>query len=530
MTFSKNLTWISYLFIFVIVTSCSRDNDSDNIPVNNPPDDFVLLEITNNAVDVPVNPQFSWGRATDSDGDSVTYSFLLDEGNDTPTSVLASQLQSTDFTVITNLELNTLYSWQIIASDGKGGITSSDVFSFTTRRNQPPTDFNLLQVPNNEANTDLKPVLTWGDATDPDGDTVTYTLLLDMGNDDPSTIVADNLADTSFEILQNLTHNTTYSWRIIASDGQGNETNSEVFTFTTRLFRETLATSNAQFSTRTEHSLIEFNGKLWVIGGYHAGNGSVNGGLLNDVWSSMDGVTWTEEVTNNLSTSFTPRTNHTTVVFQNKIWIIGGGGTNSLLNDVWSSTDGINWTLENNNANFAARISHTSVVFDNKIWIIGGENGTSEFDDIWSSTDGVNWILVTDDVVFPARFQHSCTVFQDKIWVIGGINSEQGSGLGDLNDVWSSSDGVNWSLENVDSDFSPRRGHSSVVYKDRIWVIAGNLRNDLWSSKDGINWSLETETANFNARSQQASLVFDDKLWVVGGWMGSLLNDVWFFD
>ncbi len=531
MVISKNLNQIKCLFLFLLIFSCSRNDDaSNNDASNNPPNNFALLEIENNSLEVSLNPQFSWGRAADPDGDSVTYSFLLEVGNGTPCNVLASGLQTTDFNVNTSLEINTMYSWQVIASDGNGGTTNSEVFSFNTRENQPPDAFDLLETPNGAMNITLNPTLIWDNAIDLDGDTITYNILLDEGNQNPSTIIADDLQQTTFKITENLDHNTTYYWQVIALDNQGNSTASEIFSFTTRLFRETLVTSEAQFSTRTEHSLIEFNGKLWVLGGTSFEDTETTNGLLNDVWSSTDGINWTEEVPNNSSTSFTPRTGHTTIVFQNRIWVIGGGGINSLLNDVWSSPDGINWTLENNSADFIARFEHTSVVFDNKMWVIGGEDGTFEFNDVWSSSDGINWVLATDNASFPARFKHTSTVFQEKIWVIGGINSVQGSGLGELNDVWSSMDGINWALETINADFSPRRGHSSAVYKNRLWVIAGVISNDIWSSKDGITWKQETEVVEFSRRAEQANLVFDNKLWIVGGWMGSLLNDVWFFD
>ncbi|MCF1423161.1 Kelch repeat-containing protein [Mangrovimonas futianensis] len=404
----------------------------------------------------------------------------------------------------------------LIISCGKDDDSSS---------NLPPNDFQLLQVENNAINVSLNPQLVWENALDPDGDTVTYTLLLDLGIENPVTTISSNITSTSFNIVTELERNSNYFWRIIATDNNGNTTESEVFTFTTIEITQTLVTSNADFSTRTEHSLIEFNGKLWVIGGYHASNGGINGGLLNDVWSSSDGINWTEEVPNNSPKSFTPRTDHTTLVFQNKIWVISGGGTASLLNDVWSSPDGITWTQETASANFPARYAHTSVVFDNRIWIIGGRSQSSSYlNDVWSSTDGVTWTQETNNAAFMPRGFHSCGVFQEKIWVIGGYVS------GNMNDIWSSSDGINWIEETSNSGFSERRGQSTVIYKNRIWVIAGDLNNDVWSSADGINWKVEISNANFAGRGDQANVVFDDKLWIVGGWMGSLLNDIWYLD
>ncbi|MER3376366.1 MAG: hypothetical protein RIM83_17130 [Allomuricauda sp.] len=528
----KKIKLISFYLFVTLILSCSKGDDSpnNNTPINRPPINFSLLEVPNNAVDVSINPELTWERSTDPDGDSVKYQLLMDKGQTDPSTVLVSDLQNASFTVNATLEINTLYSWKVVASDGNDGLTNSETFTFITRGNISPNNFSLLEVSNGQENIVLNPELKWETAIDPDGDLVLYDLHLNAGTNAPVTVIAKEIQSTSFEIPDNLDYNTTYSWQVIASDDKGNSIASEIFSFSTRKFQETLVTSNAAFSTRTEHSLIEFNGKLWVIGGYHAANGSVNGGLLNDVWSSTDGVNWTEVVPNNSPESFIPREDHTTVVFQNKIWVIGGGGINGLLNDVWSSPDGITWTQETDNAGFVGRRAHISLVFNDRIWMIGGEDGNFAYNDVWSSSDGIEWEVETNNAAFSPRFMHSSAVFQEKIWVIGGINSNQGSGVGNLNDVWSSSDGVSWSIETVDASFSPRRGHSTAVYKNRLWVIAGNLNNDLWSSEDGINWNEETEVINFSGRGEQANLVYDDKLWIVGGWRGSLLNDVWFFD
>ena len=517
--YKQILTLLTFLFIM----SCGKDDDSTI--TNRPPNNFQLIQVDNNAINISLNPQLIWESALDPDGDTVTYTLLLEQGQTNPSTIISSNLQTTNFTIITSLENGTTYSWQVVASDVNGGTTNSEIFNFTTQENQPPGNFNLLQVSNNETDVDLSPSLSWENAIDPEGDIITYTLLFDLGIENPITPIASNIASTSFNIEIELERNSTYFWQVIATDNNGNTTGSEIFTFRTREINQTLVISSAEFSTRTEHSLIEFNGKLWVIGGFHASNGGVNGGLLNDVWSSLDGINWTEEVPNDSPTSFQPRANHTTIVFQNKIWIIGGGGlSNTFYNDVWSSSDGINWVQETGNTGFPGRFAHTSEVFDNKLWILGGRDQFSYFNDVWSSSDGVNWTQETDNGAFMPRGYHSSAVFEDKIWVIGGFAS------GDKNDVWSSIDGINWVQETTNAGFSERGGQSTAIYKNRIWVIAGGLNNDVWSSADGIQWNIEISNADFDDRGEQANFVFNDKLWIVGGWMGSLLNDVWYLD
>lgn len=50
--------------------------------------------------------------------------------------------------------------------------------------------------------------------------------------------------------------------------------------------------------------------------------------------------------------------------------------TNGVGNEVWNSGDGTNWTCVTHSAAFSSRGNHTSVAFNNSIWVIGGgENG-----------------------------------------------------------------------------------------------------------------------------------------------------------
>jgi hypothetical protein len=50
-------------------------------------------------------------------------------------------------------------------------------------------------------------------------------------------------------------------------------------------------------------------------------------------------------------------------------------------NDVWYSSDGANWIQATNSAGWSSRDGHTSVVHDNKMWVIGGDY----LNDVWYS-------------------------------------------------------------------------------------------------------------------------------------------------
>ena len=224
------------------------------------------------------------------------------------------------------------------------------------------------------------------------------------------------------------------------------------------------------------------------------------------------------------SAGWSVRSHYASVVFDNKMWVIGGYIGGGLKNDVWYSSDGVNWTQATASAGWSARSYHTSVVFDNKMWVIGGETWTSPYykNDVWYSSDGVNWTQATASAGWSARSYHTSVVFDNKMWVMGGSGS----------DVWYSSDGVNWTRATASAGWGARYGHTSVVFNGKMWVIGGlvngSYKNDVWYSSDGVNWTQATASAGWSARCYHTSVVFDGNMWVMGGQDSSgLKNDVW---
>jgi N-acetylneuraminic acid mutarotase len=63
------------------------------------------------------------------------------------------------------------------------------------------------------------------------------------------------------------------------------------------------------------------------------------------------------------------------------------------------------WTQATANAGWSKRAGHTSVVFDNKIWVIGGDEHSSSayYNDVWHSSNGINWTQATANAGWQAR-------------------------------------------------------------------------------------------------------------------------------
>lgn len=133
-----------------------------------------------------------------------------------------------------------------------------------------------------------------------------------------------------------------------------------------------LVAPHAPWSAREGMVVAVFKDRMWVIGG-HVGNYR----MLNDVWSTSDGLKW-REVTGNAP--WKPRRLPTVEVFNGKIWLMGGlHKEGEVLNDVWFSEDGKNWTQATDNAPWCPRAAHASAVFDSKVWVMGGAKWDTGF-------------------------------------------------------------------------------------------------------------------------------------------------------
>jgi Concanavalin A-like lectin/glucanases superfamily len=229
--------------------------------------------------------------------------------------------------------------------------------------------------------------------------------------------------------------------------------------------------------------------------------------------------------------------------FQGKMWLLGGWNPNFVPDtnsEVWSSADGLNWTLVTI-APWQRRHDAGYAVFDNKMWIVGGDKETGHYqNDVWCSGDGVNWQQVTDTVPWANRATQYVLAFADRLWLMGGqqIFETQVPPVVAFNDVYSSVDGANWQQATPAAPWSPRGMIlGNVVFQGRMWVIGGGLydirtfNNDVWSSPDGVHWTLVLAQAPWSPRQFQNIVVFDSKIWVLAGGdpqsQGGL-NDVWY--
>ena len=290
----------------------------------------------------------------------------------------------------------------------------------------------------------------------------------------------------------------------------------------------------ADWQARDSAGEFVYDNHLWILGGWYTPK------IPNprDVWKSPDGKQWTctVKVAPWEHSDLSPA-----MVFKDKMWFMGGrklpGAENS--NKVWSSTDGAEWTLETDDAGWCPRVGASFVVFKGRMWVLGGTESFYDHseamvkNDVWSSADGKTWRLEVEHAGWSKRAHAQAVVFDNKIWVMGGglWHPEHVA----VNDIWCSADGVDWTQVNAAPPWQPRLWFSSVVYRDRLWVLGGWSKEngnfgDVWYSKDGKTWTELKSDVIWKNRHELSAYVFKEKIWVAGGYADTLDSQVWALD
>jgi len=167
------------------------------------------------------------------------------------------------------------------------------------------------------------------------------------------------------------------------------------------------------------------------------------------------------------------------------------------------------------------RFGHCSVVYKDKVWLIGGkdQSGNSiSTVDCYDFKQG-KWQPDVSELLH-ARYNAAAVVYDDKIYVIGGYNNRQ---ILNLVEYYDAND-KKW------KDFTPlkhpREGASAVVFNDKLYVIGGRSSKgvfqkilddvEFWDGsaqawQESTNWRLQ------HARTLMQSVVVDSFIYTIGG-------------
>ena len=243
------LKYFSFLFTLTLV-SCGGGGGDDGGgsggggggggPVTNPPGKSTLTAPANNKTcetgtsvsDTQSEVTFTWGASADTN----TYDLRITNLN---TSVAINKTGVSTTTTKSTLDKGVPYSWYITSkSTASTTSTASDTWKFYLLGpgivNYAPFPADLKTPASGSTVTrdgDGKVTFTW-DGSDPDGDSLNYTLYVDTtdGKQTPPTAQTDLTVKTLAVALDAA---TTYYWRVKTSDGT-NASYSIVYSFKTQ--------------------------------------------------------------------------------------------------------------------------------------------------------------------------------------------------------------------------------------------------------------------------------------------------------
>jgi hypothetical protein len=273
--------------------------------------------------------------------------------------------------------------------------------------------------------------------------------------------------------------------------------------------------------------LFNYQGQVWLTDTWN----------FNQSYRTSDGQNWTQV---NVSTPATPVLNANPLVFDDgtglKMWLVGGtlGMQNPATGYALASSDGANWTkVQPVGTTWGPRVSFASVVFQGKIWVMGGmyqdaQYNVTFYSDVWNSADGKNWTQVSSNWPFSAHYNMKAAVFNGEIWLCGGtsyINNE----LIYYAEAWHTSDGVNWTQWNdggsppkTATPWGARVPGALLTVGENFWLLGGmksggqNYVWDMWSMDKTGRWTLSNDACPQFYNS--ATTLFDWRIWQMAGW------------
>ena len=251
-----------------------------------------------------------------------------------------------------------------------------------------------------------------------------------------------------------------------------------------------------------------FGGKYWSIGGWWDDGTQpwLPDVRTNEVWSSPDLVTWTNDLAHDSTppstgpgARFTPR--HTPWHGQHNGYIYYGWGDTLVDRDTWRSNDPGNvdgWervaTTEQNRhlPDDLMGFVHWRGTF----WLFGGykRNRSTACTDIWRMKADHSWEHMGHMPV--PRGAMGSLVHEDRVYLIGGSDDKGGSPTY-FRDILIF-DGTGWAQVTNPGGYAWPAGNwmTGASYDNRIWVLTGNAPGDSdctsYSDDGGQTWVRST--------------------------------------
>lgn len=218
---------------------------------------------------------------------------------------------------------------------------------------------------------------------------------------------------------------------------------------------------------RSKQSCVVAGQLVYLLGGHQSGNDTLT---KAEVWRTGDGTTYTQLTA---AAGFGAKTYVQSAYLNNVLYYLGGQDTAGVYdNGVYSSSDGITWTLVTATPSWggvgvALRTRYAVLSFGGYLWVIGGTVNGVRKNDVWYSADGNTWTQATAAAAFSARTDPNVFAVNGAMVLVGGID-----GGGQLLNIYTSSDGATWTVSSPATGVTFIAGANARcgIHKRLFWV------------------------------------------------------------
>eukprot|EP01111_Echinosteliopsis_oligospora_P012598 TRINITY_DN4332_c0_g1_i1.p1 TRINITY_DN4332_c0_g1~~TRINITY_DN4332_c0_g1_i1.p1 ORF type:complete len:487 (-),score=123.19 TRINITY_DN4332_c0_g1_i1:76-1317(-) len=228
-----------------------------------------------------------------------------------------------------------------------------------------------------------------------------------------------------------------------------------------------------------------------------------------------------------------PRSGHSAVVYDDKMFIFGGRDGNTFKNDVFVfDLEEGKWSeVATTGAKPLARYGHKAVAYDNKMLVFGGHASHTYLNDLLElDLDTMVWKKLETVGTPPSpRWQFSLVIYRGNLVVFGGCDSSAFSNEMYMYDV----ENRYWRHVKIDAYCippAPRLMHGAAVINDKMLVYGGqcvdSIKNDVFEFDfDTVAWNY-IGVAEGRSRRHFACIEVDKYFLALGGFYGKSYNDV----